>query len=72
MCITSNCRQIWHPNQTLNLIVSSIVGGVNEQNSIVYKCCADDWTVEISTITSNVSVLGMGPIVTSMKNTFGI
>ena len=35
MLITGNCRQIWHLNQPMNLIVSSIVGGVNEQNSIV-------------------------------------
>ena len=33
--ITSNCLQIWRPNQPMSLIVSSIVGGVNEQNSIV-------------------------------------
>ena len=36
--ITSNCRQIWHLDQPMSLIVSSIVGGVNEQNSIVNKC----------------------------------
>ena len=34
-CITSNCRQIWRP---MSLIVSSIVGGVNEYDSIVNKC----------------------------------
>ena len=38
LTITSNCRQIWRPDQPMSLIVSSIVGGVNEQNSIVNKC----------------------------------
>ena len=33
--ITSNFKQIWHPDQPKSLIVSSIVGGVNYQNSIV-------------------------------------
>ena len=36
--ITSNCRQICHPCQPMSLIVPIIVGGVNEQNSIVNKC----------------------------------
>ena len=35
--------------------MSSIVEGVNEQNSIVNHVCADDWTVEMSTIASNVN-----------------
>ena len=52
--ITSNCRQIWRPDQPMSLIVSSILGGVNEQNSIVNKCIwTDDWTAELSTIASN-------------------
>ena len=42
--ITSNCRQIWHPDHSMSLIVSSIVGSVNEQNIIVTNVCADDWT----------------------------
>ena len=29
--ITSNYRQILHPDQPMNVILSSIVGGVNEQ-----------------------------------------
>ena len=36
--ITSNCRQIWRPDQPMNLMLSSIVGVGNEQNSIVNKC----------------------------------
>ena len=36
--ITGNCRQIWRPDQPMSLFVSSIVGGVIEQNSIVNKC----------------------------------
>ena len=35
----------------MSLVVSSIVGGANEQNSIV---CANDWTAEMSTIANNV------------------
>ena len=38
----------------MRLIVSSIVGGVYEQNSIVKKICADDWTAERAIIASNV------------------
>ena len=57
MCIiTSNCGQIWHPDQPMGFIVSSIVGGLNEQNSMWINVCADDWTAEMSTITSNVLV----------------
>ena len=33
--ITSYYRQIWHPKKPMSLIVSSIVGRVNENNSIV-------------------------------------
>ena len=51
--ITSNCRQIWCSDQPVSLIVSSIVGSVNEQNSIVINVCAEDWTAEMSTIASN-------------------
>ena len=36
--LTSNYRERRHPDQPMNLIVLSIVGGVNEQNSIVSKC----------------------------------
>ena len=36
--ITSNCREILHPDQPINLIVSSICGDVSEQNSIGNKC----------------------------------
>ena len=36
--ITSNCRQIWRPYQPMSLIVSGIVGDVNEEDSIVNKC----------------------------------
>ena len=38
------------------MIVSSIVGGVNEQNSIVNKC-ADDWLAERVIIASNVLII---------------
>ena len=31
----------------------NIVGGVNEQNSVVNKRLADDWTAEIAIIASN-------------------
>ena len=40
----------------MSLIVSNIVGGVNEQNSIVNKC-TDDYTIEMSTIASNVIII---------------
>ena len=30
----------------MSFIVSSIVGGVNEQNSILSTVCVDDWTAE--------------------------
>ena len=36
----------------MNLTVSSIVGGVNEHNSIVNKCCAHDWIAERAIIAS--------------------
>ena len=39
----------------MSSIVSSIVGGVNEQNSIVNTVCVDNWTAELSTIASNVT-----------------
>ena len=45
--ITSNYRQIWRPNWSMSLIVSSILGGVNEQISIVLKCLCSDWTAEM-------------------------
>ena len=35
------------------MIVSSIVGGDNEQNSIVNSACVDDWTAELVIIASN-------------------
>ena len=34
-------------------IVSGIVGGVDEQNSILNNVCADDWTAERAIIASN-------------------
>ena len=37
-CITSFYRQIWRPDQPMNMIVWGIVGGVNDQNSTVNKC----------------------------------
>ena len=37
----------------MSLIVSRIVGGVNEWNSIVNNVCVDDWTTEMSTTASN-------------------
>ena len=37
----------------MSLIVSSIVGGVNEQNSIVNTMCVDNWTAKLSAIASN-------------------
>ena len=35
--IASNYRQIWRPNQPMNLIESSTIGGVKEHNDIVNK-----------------------------------
>ena len=40
----SKYQRLWHPDQSMSLIVSSIVHGVNEQNIIVKNVCADDWT----------------------------
>ena len=37
----------------MSFIVSSIVGGVNEQNSILNTVCADDWTAESAIKASN-------------------
>ena len=37
----------------MNLIVSSIVEGVNGQNSIAKKICTDDWTAERTITASN-------------------
>ena len=37
----------------MNMIVSSHVRGVKEQNSIVNKCLTDDWTAEKAIISSN-------------------
>ena len=42
--ITSNNRQIQRPEQPMSLILSSIIGGVNEQNC----------TIEMSIIASDV------------------
>ena len=39
----------------MSSIVSSIVGGVNEQNSIGINVHGDDWATEMSTIASNDS-----------------
>ena len=39
----------------MNLIGTGVVGGVNEQNSIVNTVCADDWTVESAIKASNAS-----------------
>ena len=36
------------------MMVSSNVGGVNEEKSIVKNVHADDWTAELATIASNV------------------
>ena len=30
----------------MSLVLSSIVGGVNEQDSIMKSICADNWTTE--------------------------
>ena len=38
LVITSFCRQIWRPDQPMNLIVWGIVGVVNDQNSTVNTC----------------------------------
>ena len=45
----------------MRLIVSSIVGGVYEQNSTVKKICADDWTAERTIIASNVLLIISAP-----------
>ena len=37
----------------MNYIVSRIISGVNEQNSIVKNGCADDWTAKRAIIASN-------------------
>ena len=37
----------------MNLIVSPIVGGVNEQSSIVNSVYVDDWTADKAIISSN-------------------
>ena len=37
----------------MNYIVSRIISGVNEQNSIVKNGCADDWTTKRAIIASN-------------------
>ena len=52
--ITSNYPQIWRPNYPMSLIVSSIVGGDNDQNSIVnkWRCTSLDWAI----IAKSVSV----------------
>ena len=39
----------------MSLIVSSIVGGINEQNSIVKNVCADDWTAKLAITASDES-----------------
>ena len=39
----------------MNSILSSIVGGVNEQNNIVNSVRAADWTAERAIIVSNVN-----------------
>ena len=46
LIITSNYRQIWRLDCPVSLILSSIVGGVYEQNSTVNKCLCrwlDSW-----------------------------
>ena len=55
--ITSNYRQIWPPDWSMNFIISRIVEGVNEQNGIEINVYADDWTVERAIIASNDSRL---------------
>ena len=42
-----------------NLVVSYIVGGVNEQNSNVNSFRVDDWTTERAIIASNVTKIKM-------------
>ena len=42
-----------------NLVVSYIVGGVNEQNSNVNSLRVDDWTTERAIIASNVTKIKM-------------
>ena len=37
----------------MKLITASIVGGVNEKNSVVNKCRIDNWTAERAIIASN-------------------
>ena len=39
----------------MSLFVLSIVGDVNEQNSIVKNVRTDDWAAELAIITSNVT-----------------
>ena len=51
----------------MNLIVSSIVGGVNEHNSIVNSVGVDDWTTEGETIASNDYPFLSNTLVFTMK-----
>ena len=52
-CITGNYHQIWRPNYRMRWLVLCIVGGVNEQNSIVKNVHVDDWTAERAIIASS-------------------
>ena len=44
----------------MNLTVSSIIGGVNEHNSIVNNVCAHDWTADRPIIASNGGIQEWG------------
>ena len=48
-------KYIWRADWPMRLIVSSIILGVSEQNNIVNKCGADNWTAESTIIASNVN-----------------
>ena len=43
----------------MSLIVSSIVGGVNEQNSTVNTLCVDDWSAELLTIATLLAFIAL-------------
>ena len=55
----------------MSIIVSSIVEGVNRQNSIVNNVCVDGWTAEWAIIASNVTyILFTSTVKLSIKYTF--
>ena len=53
----------------MSLIVSSIVGGINEQNSIVKNVCADDWTAKCAIIASDESYTVAIQVITGVYST---